>query len=152
MSWDTNSFNFSMPSLQTDGTGLVNLTPTADTGSGINIGSLGLGSTGTPTTGGFFDRIGSGFNSMSKSMGMSPMSLGLAGIQGIGSLVGGYNGYKQYKLAKDQFNFQKSAWNSQYAAQRGLVNSQLEDRQKQRVARDPNALSVSEYMTKYGIK
>lgn len=83
--------------------------------------------------------------------GMSPFQAGVAGLGALSSAFGAFNGYKQTKLAKQQLAFQKDAFNKQWGAQRNLTNSHLEDRQKQRVARDPNAMSVAEYMNKYGI-
>ena len=82
---------------------------------------------------------------------MSPFQAGVAGLGALSSAFGAFNGYKQTKLAKQQLAFQKDAFNKQWGAQRNLTNSHLEDRQKQRVARDPNAMSVAEYMNKYGI-
>lgn len=93
-----------------------------------------------------------GANSTSGLLGgMSPYQAGVAGLGALSSAFGAFNGYKQTKLAKQQLAFQKDAFNKQWGAQRNLTNSHLEDRQKQRVARDPNAMSVAEYMNKYGI-
>lgn len=75
------------------------------------------------------------------------------GLNAFSGLLGGYLGAKQLSLAKDQFNFSKDAFNRQYAAQRQMINSQLEDRQRRRVAERPwDAESVSAYMAKYGVK
>lgn len=82
---------------------------------------------------------------------MSPFQAGVAGLGALSNAFGAFNGYKQTKLAKQQLAFQKDAFNKQWNAQRNLTNSHLEDRQKQRVARDPSAMSVAEYMNKYGI-
>ena len=82
---------------------------------------------------------------------MSPFQAGVSGLGALSSAFGAFNGYKQTKLAKQQLAFQKDAFNKQWNAQRNLTNSHLEDRQKQRVARDPNAMSVTDYMNKYGI-
>lgn len=89
--------------------------------------------------------------------GMSNFSKGVAGLQTLGSLMGAWNGYQQNKLAKQQLAFQKDAFNRQYAAQRNLTNSQLEDRQRNRVYQNEQTgrtgtMSVAEYMDKYGIK
>lgn len=77
---------------------------------------------------------------------------GLA-LNTIGGLGQAFMGMKTYGLAKDQFRFQKNAWNKEFAAQKGLINSQLEDRQKRRVAEQPGQHDdVASYMSKYGVK
>jgi hypothetical protein len=61
---------------------------------------------------------------------------------------------KQYGLAKDQFAENKRQYNQNFEVQKNLTNSQLEDRQRGRLAAQPNAgnPSLSEYMSKYGVK
>lgn len=77
-------------------------------------------------------------------------SLALGTVSGLGSA---FMGMKQYGLMKDQFKFQKDSFNKNFAAQRGLINSELEDRQRQRVRENPNqAVPVADYMAKYGVK
>lgn len=62
-------------------------------------------------------------------------------------LFNAYMGMKQYGLFKDQLNFQKNSFERNFAAQRDSVNTQLEDRQKARVAANPGAYqSVGDYM------
>lgn len=71
----------------------------------------------------------------------------------VGTLMGAYNAYQANKLAKNQFAFSKDAWNRQWDAQKGLTNSQLEDRQQRRFNEsNGRAMSVTEYMNKYGVK
>ncbi len=89
--------------------------------------------------------------------GMSNFSKGIAGLQTLSSALSAFNGYKQNKLAKQQLAFQKDAFNKQYAAQRGLTNSQLQDRETRRyneaIAQGYTPRNtVAEYMDKYGIK
>lgn len=63
-----------------------------------------------------------------------------------------YFGLKQYGLAKDQFRENRRQFNLNFDAQRNLTNSQLEDRQKARVASNPGRYeSVSSYMNKYKV-
>ena len=83
---------------------------------------------------------------------LSTFGKGIAGLQTLGNLMGAWNGYQQNKLAKQQFAFQQDAFNKQYAAQRALTNSQLEDRQRRRVRESANNMSVAEYMDRYGVK
>ena len=67
--------------------------------------------------------------------------------------LGAFNAWNSNQVAKDQLKFQKEAFGKQYEAQKGLTNSQLADRQRRRVAEQPNlALGVDEYMNKYGVK
>lgn len=68
---------------------------------------------------------------------------------GLGNL---YLALKNYGIAKDMLKSQKDAFNKNYAAQRNLINSSLEDRQRRRVQENPNATPVDEYMAKYGVK
>lgn len=59
---------------------------------------------------------------------------------------------QNYGLAKDQFNFQKDAFNKNWAAQSKLTNASLSDRQAARVASNPTAYqSVSDYMKANGV-
>lgn len=76
-------------------------------------------------------------------------SLALGAAQGLGSA---WMGMKQYGLAKDTLKENKRQFNINYEAQRKLTNSQLEDRQRARVAANPGAYqSVGDYMNKNGI-
>lgn len=83
------------------------------------------------------------------------MSYGEKGTAILGAatgLYGAYNAHKSGKLAKEQFNFTKDAFNKNFEAQAKTTNAQLADRQNARHARDPKAhASVSDYMKKYGV-
>lgn len=69
------------------------------------------------------------------------------------SLLGGYLGMKQYGLAKQSLAQSKQQFETNFAAQRNLTNSQLADRQKSRIAAGTGiAESEAEYMAKYGVK
>jgi hypothetical protein len=126
---------------------------------GFNFGSLGgLGfqanrsTIATPNlTGGMGGGGGSGrgwtwLNTRDQQGVLGPA---LAGAQALGSL---YMGMKQYGVAKDQLAFQKDSFNKQFDANRSLTNSRLEDRQARRVLENPNATSVADYMSKWGVK
>lgn len=138
----------------------LNLTPNPnytipDWGQGSTFGNLNY-----TLTGGTIDpNILKAFNNAAQTTtgSMSNFSKGVAGLQTFGSLMGAWNGYQQNKLAKQQLAFQKDAFNKQYSAQRNLTNSQLEDRQRNRVYQNEQTgrtgtMSVAEYMDKYGIK
>lgn len=65
----------------------------------------------------------------------------------VSSGLAGYLGLKQLGLAEDSLNFQKEAFNKQYAAQQTLTNNELRDRQAARVASNPTAYQdVNSYM------
>lgn len=82
------------------------------------------------------------------TQGMGGLALGA--VQGLGSL---YLGMQQYNLAKDQLAFSKEAFNKNYNAQRTSTNTQLEDRQRARVASNAGAYqSVGDYMATHGVK
>ena len=75
--------------------------------------------------------------------------LALSGIQGLGN---SYMAMKQFGLAEDALKEQKRQFNINYEAQRKMTNSQLADRQRARVASNPNAYqSEAEYMKEWGI-
>lgn len=72
---------------------------------------------------------------------------------GIGQgLFNAYMGMKQYGLYKDQLAESKRQFELNFDAQRRTTNAALADRQAARVAFNPNnAMSVADYMAKYGI-
>lgn len=79
-----------------------------------------------------------------QSMGWAMPALGIAQAG-----VGLFNGNKQLKLAENQFKEGKRQFDLNYGAQRTTVNSQLEDRQRARVASNPGAYeSVGSYLDK----
>ena len=83
-----------------------------------------------------------------KTNGWGGAALGLG--QG---LMQGYQGMQQYGMAKKAFKEGQRQYNQDYAAQKGLTNANLEDRQRARVASNSGAYqSVSEYMEKHGVK
>lgn len=88
-----------------------------------------------------------------KDTGVHQQGWGGLAISGLSALGTGFLGMKQYGLAKDQFAESKRQYNQNYAAQRTLTNSQLEDRQRARVASNAGAYeSVGSYMNRNGIK
>ena len=75
---------------------------------------------------------------------------------GLGSLISALNAisaHRAYKLGKSQLNSQIDQFNRQFEAQKGLINSQLYDKQEWRNRNMPNQyMSPSEYLDKYGVK
>lgn len=51
------------------------------------------------------------------------LSYGLAGLQALSGLANAYIGYKNYKLARDQFGFEKAAMNRNIANQAKVINN-----------------------------
>lgn len=84
---------------------------------------------------------------------LSGLQLGQLGL-GLGNgLLSGYLGFQNLGLAKKQADQAQNNWNKQWSANVKNTNAALEDRQKARVASNPNAYeSVDSYMKKYGIK
>lgn len=83
-----------------------------------------------------------------QQQGWGGLALGAASALG-----NGWMGMKQYGLAKDAFKESKRQYNQNYAAQRQTLNTQLEDRQRARVASNPGAYqSVGEYMDQNRIR
>lgn len=76
--------------------------------------------------------------------GWAPVALGIGQ-----AIMGGIQGQRTQKLAESQFKEGKRQFDLNYGAQRQGINTQLEDRQRARVASNPGAYqSVSEYMDK----
>ena len=76
----------------------------------------------------------------------------MAGINAISQGIGAYTGLRQLSLAKDSFNFNKGVTETNLANQAKTVNTNLEDRQRARIASNPNAYqSLSEYMNKNAV-
>ena len=74
-------------------------------------------------------------------------------LSGLNSAMNLYMGIKNYNLAKQQIDMQKKEYERNFQAKQQMANSAMEDRQKARVASNPNAyMNVNEYMNKYGIK
>lgn len=75
------------------------------------------------------------------------------GLQTLGGLGNLYMGMKSYGAAKRQLAFQQDAFKKNYNAQAQTLNSQMEDRQRARVASNPTAYeSVGSYMDKNKLK
>lgn len=83
----------------------------------------------------------------SQDLGWGGMALGAA--QG---LAGAYMGMKNYGLAKDSLEQGKKQFQMNYDAQKQTTNTALEDRQRARVANNPNSVAVNEYMNQNRIK
>ncbi|MBP93674.1 MAG: hypothetical protein CMC55_06105 [Flavobacteriaceae bacterium] len=71
-------------------------------------------------------------------------------LGGIGSIANAYTGFKQLGLARDQFNWQRDAYNTNLVNQANLVNSQLADRQRRRQFFDSSAATPEAYLAQYG--
>ena len=80
----------------------------------------------------------------------SALGTGMGILQGLGNA---YMGMKQYGLAKEQLQFSKDAFERNFAAQRQMTNTNLQDRQRARVASNPGAYqSVGDYMNQNGVR
>jgi hypothetical protein len=70
-------------------------------------------------------------------------------LQGLGN---SYMAMKQFGLAESALKEQKRQFETNFAAQRKMTNSQLSDRQRARVASNPGAYqSEAEYMKQWGV-
>lgn len=75
------------------------------------------------------------------------------GLEAAGGLWGAFNGMQQTKLTKQQMANSLNQWDKSYANQVSSYNTRLEDRQRARVASNPNAYeSVDSYMQKNRLK
>ena len=71
-------------------------------------------------------------------------------LGGISGLANAYTGFRGLSLARKQLGFQRDAFALNSANQANLVNSQLADRQRHRMATSTDAMPVDQYMMKYG--
>lgn len=111
-----------------------------------NVTPLNMAGTGEPGASSLWESMLG--NSKTGAVGWGGLALGAA--QGLGNA---WMGMKQYGLAQDAFKENKRQFNINYAAQKQLTNSQLEDRQRARVASNAGAYqSVGDYMNQNGIK
>lgn len=119
----------------------------------------GVSTAGLPGIGGKLgnDNNGGDFTLFQKMFG------GQQGDQKIGGSVGpiaqlgtglmqGYLGMKSYGLAKKQLKQDRNQFNLNFDNQVDSTNSQLRDRQATRVASNPNAMPVEEYMKIHGLQ
>ena len=75
------------------------------------------------------------------------------GLGALNSALNAISAHRAYKLGKSQLNSQIEQFNRQFEAQKGLINSQLYDKQEWRNRNMPNQyMSPSEYLDKYGVK
>lgn len=164
---DTNNFALNNLSGLSYGTGL-------DTGSDLTsalgstgftsaLGTSGLGSfTGADSSGLLGSLSSSGLGSLfsSNSMfgGLNDKGQASGGwVSPLASLAstifGAIQGNKQLSLAQDQFDESKRQFDVNYAANKQTTNTELEDRQRARVASNASAYeSVDSYMAKNAIQ
>lgn len=103
--------------------------------------------------GGLSGFLGSAFGGMNDdgttSLGWAAPAVGIAQ-----AIMGGINGNRQLGLAEDNLKEGKRQFNLNYGAQRQTTNTQLEDRQRARVASNPGGgyESVDSYLEKNRIR
>lgn len=117
------------------------------------LGTNPLGLSPTPTLD--FSNVNSAVDKSGGLMGfLNNNAQGIsAGTGLLTGLLGGYLGMKQLGLAKKQYEFEKDAFNKQYAAQRTILNADMRDRQQARVTARPwAAQSVEDYMKQNEVK
>lgn len=137
-------FSGQQPNLLSGGFGADLVQPN---GGGFNLGANSFGNVGAPATAGG-GSMWDNFLTKDGNQGWGGMALGA-----IGGMANLYLGLKQYGLAKQQLAEGKRQFELNYDAQRKLTNSQLEDRQRARVASNPGGYeSVGSYMDRNGIK
>ena len=98
--------------------------------------------------GGFMDSLrSSGFLGSDGNQGWGGMALGALG--GLGSA---FMGMQNYGLAKQGLADSREQFSKNYAAQRDTLNTQMEDRQRARVAANSGSEPVDAYMQRNRIK
>lgn len=84
--------------------------------------------------------------------GIKTQGMAMPAISAASALMSGILGWKQLGVQKDALKQSKKEFEMNWGAQQKTINSQLEDRQRARVASNPNAYqSVGDYMNKNGI-
>ena len=93
----------------------------------INLGLTGL----DPNT-----TVGANQGMLSQGMDWMKQNpqLVMAGVQGLGSLLGAWQGMQGVKLAEDALDFQINAYNQQYQDQKRLTEMEIADREARRKA------------------
>ena len=95
----------------------------------------------------------SGFLGSTDSRGLKTEGWGMPVLGAAKGLFDSWMAMKSYGLAKQQLAEGKRQFGLNFEAQRSTINSQLEDRQRARVASNPGAYqSVGDYMNKNSIK
>lgn len=102
---------------------------------------MGIESMGGPMTSAQSGSIWDTFLSNRNSQGWGGLALGATS-----GLVNSFLGWQQLRQAKDALATSKDQFERNYAANRQLTNSRLEDRQRARVASNPGYESVGSYM------
>lgn len=140
---------FALPSWEGDQNGMPvsnNLMPTI---AGMNPQVPGVGGGGPPVND--FSNLWGAMGSTNEKGVRSDGWGGLA-IGGAQALSGAFMGMKQYQLAQEALSENKRQFGMNYENQRKTVNTELEDRQRARVASNSGAYqSVGDYMQKNGV-
>ena len=86
-----------------------------------------------------------------KEGGLNLSNIGLL-VEGIGTLGSLWSAFQANNIAKDQLNFQKGAWEKNYANQVSSYNTALEDRAYSRAAQHGHDRSVADnYINRHQI-
>lgn len=107
-------------------------TPQIGSGLGVNLNQpsqytgTNVNSIGAQQSGGFMDS----FAGSTDAGGNFQQGWGMTAAQGIGTLANSWLGFQNLGLAKDQFNFQKDAWQEQFAIQKEEYEYQKQRRQE----------------------
>lgn len=120
---------------------------------GSNTANTTSGIPSVPTTSQLTSGVTGNTGSISDALsGMTGLQMGQLGLSGLSGLLNGYLGWQNMNTAKAQATNAQNNWNKQWDANVKTTNASLEDRQRARLASNPNAYeSVDSYMKKYGI-
>lgn len=164
MNWQNNqslpSLTSGMPNLGFDIGSLNNWGPSTGSSGSPSMPSMGGGFSSQPDFGFNMEGLGN-FNQPDAGKGFLASMLSSPGQQGWGgmalggasTLASAFMGMQQYGLAKQQLAENKRQFDTNFGAQKTLTNSNLEDRQRARVASNPGAYqSVGDYMNQNGVK
>lgn len=129
------------------GAGFQLLPTGTDSGLTFNNGqggfNFGLNQGGMPSP----DPSGSWWNRAGGFLKENGETIGL-GVNALGALVGGFNSFRNYGLAKDNFNLQKRAFETNLANSTRSYNTSLEDRIRGRSSEQSEA-DIQAYLSKH---
>lgn len=103
---------------------------------GLNQGSMPA----TDSPGSWWNRAGGFLKENGETIGL--------GVNALGALVGGFNSFRNYGLAKDNFNLQKRAFETNLANSTRSYNTSLEDRIRGRSSEQSEA-DIQAYLSKH---
>jgi len=117
-----------------------------------SMSSFGSNDANAPQDSGFLNFMNSDLSGSGNEGGTNFLGNLNTGLGAASNLFKMYSGLKQLGLAREQLDFNRSAFDTNLQNQGRLTNARLEDRQARRVRDRPDQnLSVADYMARFGV-